>query len=167
MKINISSIKKERGQSKGFSFRLPVGDLIAGDLVTPFQGEVAIEGKISNVGDVLLLEALLKAFYKNECARCLEPLEEELEISLVEKFFPPAAQNIDEEALVYEGDFIDIKSLVSDSLLLEQPIRVLCKDDCHGLCPVCGKNLNLEDCACEQNIIDPRLAVLQRFGEGE
>ena len=57
-----------------------------------------------------------------------------------------------------EGDEIDVDELILDEILVNFPAKILCQDDCKGLCPVCGKNRNLVDCGCDDTVLDPRMA---------
>ncbi|MBQ4132779.1 MAG: DUF177 domain-containing protein [Desulfovibrionaceae bacterium] len=76
--------------------------------------------------------------------------------------------DVDEEVIremadVRGGMEINLAALLWQELVLALPIKVLCKPDCRGFCPQCGKNLNLEACSCEGEILDPRLAVLRNL----
>jgi uncharacterized protein len=68
---------------------------------------------------------------------------------------------VDEEA--FDGQKIDLDPIVREQVLLALPMRVICRDDCKGLCPSCGQDLNVEKCACEPRGVDPRLAVLKNI----
>jgi uncharacterized protein len=88
-----------------------------------------------------------------------------MEIPFSEKY-KEASPGDDEEKLelaYFLGDEIDIADLVRESLLLAQPLKKLCKEECKGLCPKCGINLNVSTCSCNKEIMDPRLMVLQQF----
>ena len=56
---------------------------------------------------------------------------------------------------------LDVDRLIYDEILVNWPTKVLCKDDCKGICPVCGQNLNQQDCGCDRQVIDPRMAKFQ------
>ena len=66
-----------------------------------------------------------------------------------------------------EAEGIDLKEAVREQILLNMPNKVLCKDDCLGLCPDCGINLNKESCDCGENKINPKFAALSKLLEGE
>jgi uncharacterized protein len=61
----------------------------------------------------------------------------------------------------FDGRVIDLDPIVREQVLLALPVSVLCKDDCKGLCSVCGQDLNEAECGCERKVVDPRLAVLK------
>lgn len=85
------------------------------------------------------------------CARCLEPVAFRLDIQF--------ENELDAEEKDYiDGYSLDTDQLVHDEALLVWPERVLCKEDCKGLCPVCGKNQNDGACDCDTTVRDPRMA---------
>lgn len=127
------------------------------------EGTVRLEGFISNAGDVLLLQAKLSARVKRVCGRCLKEFTAVTKAEIVEKFYPASAENIENDAFVYDSDVIDITEPLREGLLLAEPIQALCKPDCRGLCPVCGADLNDGDCGCDRFTVDPRLAALKQF----
>ena len=63
----------------------------------------------------------------------------------------------------YEGEIVDCDPLIYEQIVLQIPIKVLCTEDCRGLCPDCGTNLNLEACNCASDRVDERLAVLKKL----
>ena len=71
----------------------------------------------------------------------------------------------DEDYVVVPEERLDLDQLLTEDILLDMPSKFLCRPDCKGICPVCGKNRNLEECSCEQREIDPRLAALQSLLE--
>ena len=87
------------------------------------------------------------------CARCLEPVASRIYIQF--------ENELDAEDKDYiDGYSLNTDQLVHDEALLVWPERVLCKEDCKGLCPVCGKNQNLGSCDCDTTVRDPRMAKI-------
>ena len=104
------------------------------------------------------------------CSRCLEPFSLPVEASFDLRYQPHAAntgegeREIEEDDLstaFYEDDTIDLGQLMREQFFLALPMKPLCRDDCRGLCPMCGTNLNRGTCACTRAWEDPRLAVLK------
>ena len=105
------------------------------------------------------------------CSRCLEPFTVPVERRL--RFAVSAARacntgeaerEIEEDDLTtafYENDEIDLGELMREQFYLSLPMKPLCGDDCRGLCPICGTNLNRGTCDCKREWEDPRLAVLK------
>jgi uncharacterized protein len=119
----------------------------------------------------------LSATVDLECGRCLErypvPLSQELDL-----FYLPRAterpQDQEEEVEIgdhdvvvgyYDDDRLDLGDVVREQIFLSLPFKRLCREDCRGLCPTCGKNLNLGECGCppQQEPEDPRLSPLRRL----
>ena len=107
-----------------------------------------------------------------DCDRCLKKVELPISTSFDVEFAPqPEAltgghelQNEDLNISFLRGDAIDLDQLVAEQLLLEVPARVLCNEECKGLCPQCGADKNLiQDCGCEGDEIDPRWAALKNL----
>ncbi|MBC8572366.1 YceD family protein [Jingyaoa shaoxingensis] len=101
------------------------------------------------------------------CDRCLEevdtpiPLdfEKEVDMKLDEE---ERIQALDEQYFI-EGYNLDVDKLVCSEILVSWPSKVLCKEDCKGLCNTCGTNLNLKTCDCEPTDLDPRMAQIQEI----
>jgi uncharacterized protein len=108
-----------------------------------------------------------------ECSRCLERFGQTVNLNIDEVYRlqegpapirPPASSEVveDDSYVVYEG-ILDLNAALSDAIMLSVPMKPLCRQDCKGLCASCGGNLNVEDCDCVTEEIDPRLAVLRRL----
>lgn len=129
----------------------------------PLTGTVTVKGTISNAGDVLLLEAMVEAMVNRTCGRCLKAFTGKSTAEVLEKFYPASAENIENDAFIYESDIVDLTEPIRESLLLAEPLQALCRIDCQGLCPVCGADRNKGDCGCDTTTVDPRLAALKQF----
>ncbi|MBL7201293.1 MAG: DUF177 domain-containing protein [Anaerolineae bacterium] len=98
-----------------------------------------------------------------ECARCLFPASETIEVELDERFHLPHV-HVPEGEQVYPIDaehHVDLKPVLRELVIVSMPMQTLCRRDCLGLCPECGRNLNEGPCDCQPDEIDPRLAVLK------
>jgi len=117
----------------------------------------------------LWLRGHIDARVQFTCDRCLKPFESELTTSYVEEYRARAAdQEADEDdgeirTVHYAGTEVDISEGIRQNLLLMLPTKRLCSEDCRGLCPYCGQDLNEGDCDCEVDEIDPRFEVLKRL----
>lgn len=105
------------------------------------------------------------------CSRCLEPFPFRVAPELAVRLLPKPSLRAEEVELsgddlevdFYDGDLLDLAALLRAETLLALPMKPLCREECRGLCPVCGGNRNQVPCACEVRPADPRLAVLQGF----
>ena len=109
------------------------------------------------------------------CSRCLEPLPWSVDVSFDLLYQPQSSNAGEDEREIEEDDFttafyednrIDLEQLMTEQFYLSLPMKPLCREDCGGLCPVCGTNLNRGRCGCKQQWEDPRLAVLKKLNAG-
>ena len=135
-----------------------------------FPSPMKVTGDITNTAGYMRMTLSLSVDYVAECARCLSPVSGSFTLDL-EKTVAPRniladvpEEKLDDYAIIEDG-FLDIDDQLYDQLEMEFPSRFLCGEDCKGLCQRCGKNLNLGDCSCEANEIDPRLAPLAKLLE--
>ncbi|GGD68701.1 YceD family protein [Paenibacillus nasutitermitis] len=117
------------------------------------------------------VEGKLSVEVEFACSRCLEPVKEQITVPFHERFKPAKAkiENLEneEEIIAVEEDSVDLDPIVEETMLLSLPFIPLCDEDCKGLCHTCGTNLNVENCGCSKDVIDPRLAALQDFFKKE
>ncbi len=163
IRINVAEIKKRLVGSKNFSYELTPDELNITEADLKVTAPIILEGMVENAGDVILLKADVKTEIERTCGRCLKVFTEPLAAQVVEKFYPAGAENIENDAFIYESDLLDITEPVRESLLLAVPLQSLCREDCRGLCPVCGADRNEGDCGCDTTTVDPRLAALKQF----
>ena len=116
-----------------------------------FVGDIKISGELANDDSVFIIRGKIQCQKNIICDRCLNQSVRKQNFDFEEE--------IDESEIV--ENFFDMTELVRDIILANQPIQNLCKDDCKGLCPVCGMNLNEGECGCDRLVIDPRLAPLR------
>jgi len=103
------------------------------------------------------------------CARCLDPVKAPI-LAEFDQFYQSNAdhhltgeielQEKDTGVAFFSGEFIEVSDIVREHILLGLPMKPVCREDCKGLCPYCGKNRNVEVCNCHSLFVDPRLAPL-------
>lgn len=122
-----------------------------------------LSGKIvaSRNSDGVLTIGEFNAITNTTCGRCLEPLKQPLHIEFSEQFTLPNHADKDTELVLPHNGKIDFEPILREYLLLEVPINPHCREDCKGLCPVCGVNLNNESCDCETDEINPQFSALK------
>jgi uncharacterized protein len=128
---------------------------------------------IYKVKDQFRLVGTVKTVLEMPCSRCLEPFVMPLETAFDLRYQPHTKANlaaavvereVEEDDLTtafYENEEIDLGQLMHEQFYLALPMKPLCGDDCKGLCPTCGSNLNRTTCDCHPSWEDPRLAVLK------
>ena len=112
-----------------------------------FASPVAIKGKIINRAGVVRLTYESRAELALECDRCLTQFVREFCYSF-EHILVAGTNTDDDEYVVCSNNILDLNELAVSDLLLQLPTKILCKDDCKGLCYTCGKNLNEGECSC-------------------
>lgn len=107
-----------------------------------------------------------------ECSRCLSPIKSMLEIPfkvgyMTEEHYTKEKESElhgeDLELAIYDGEKIDLTELATEQILLNLPTQIFCQENCQGLCPKCGANLNTNSCNCETEEIDPRWQSLRKL----
>src|SRR3984957_6971261 len=124
-----------------------------------------LEGQIRITGE-------LHTRLEINCARCLEPVNEDISREF-DLFYRPLASMTkeeeerlkidDTEIAFFEGEGLFLADVLAEQVLLALPMKAICRSDCRGLCPQCGVNLNNEECRCESHAADPRMAPLARL----
>ena len=105
---------------------------------------------------------------KAECSRCLEPVDLPFDLSIDQELVLDdegcACTKDDDEMLSFVSKYeLDVDGFVKEELMIGFPLKILCKDDCKGICPKCGANLNKGDCGCDRTVLDPRMSVIRDF----
>jgi len=118
-------------------------------------GRAVGELQVENTGSLLLLRGELRATLRLACTRCLGALERPITITIEEEFSTGqtepdvATMDRDEPEASAMSDFVlDVFEFVRQQILVHVPIASICREDCRGICPRCGQNLNEKDCDC-------------------
>ena len=135
-----------------------------------FDEDAHVVGEITDRAGYMRLVLKLSVAYTAECARCLDEVrgifEEDFERTVVTKGSVSEEQldeDIDEYAVLNDNGELNVDDEVVETIVLAFPKKLLCDEDCPGLCPKCGKHKKDGDCGCVTKEIDPRLAILQKL----
>ena len=160
MKIDISALLSGAKQSIDFDYALDCGE--SPDGVT-FTDAARVRGSITDMSGYMALSLSAEVPYTTECARCLEPVAGVFRADFTRTVAMPGVLtdgDDSDEYVIAENNAVDVDIPLTEQILFDFPSKILCKDDCKGLCPKCGKNLNLGKCSCPEREPDPRLAKL-------
>ena len=163
MVLDISPIINNDGKSLEITQSISFDKLLFGSQDVKFISPVTLNGRIKNIGGKLWLELDAHTDYEGECARCLADTVQSLDFEVSEVFSKTELDDENDDVIILNSNEIDLKEIVEQALCCALPITCLCSEDCQGLCPVCGCNLNTDSCSCETDDIDPRLAALKDF----
>ncbi len=123
-----------------------------------------VELVVSNCGDnKARIEGRCELQFKAACDRCLSEVPVSMVLNLEHTVTAPDVTNEDEEddASFMEGYQLDVEAFVYNEILVNWPVKILCKEDCKGVCLKCGANLNERECGCDTFIPDPRMAAIK------
>lgn len=162
MKVDISSIVKANGASLSISYNddLPGLNEAAGEFV--FEKPVGFEGELTNASGMMKLAGLLKAEYVSRCSRCLNDIACEMNIKVSENFLEKD-ESTGPEVYTYEDNYILIDDVLKDNIILNLPVKQVCDENCKGLCPKCGVDLNKDECSCKDDELNPQMEILKNF----
>jgi len=170
MEIDVSQLLKAPGQTLDFSFEEQWRSLEYGQEKLEFAAPVKVRGTAVKAGRLIQVRGDVQTVVRRQCARCLESYTFPLEVPLEVEFLPlhevaegAAGQEDRDKFTIFTGKAVFLDTEVKAAMVLDLPISGLCREDCKGLCPNCGQNLNEGECQCPRDEIDPRLAVLQKL----
>lgn len=132
-----------------------------------FKAPVSMTAKAMNRAGVVTLDCTYRFTLHACCDRCLAPLELPITRNNTHTVVRQLNGEDDETFLVCEDGFVELNELATNDILPELPGRFLCREDCRGLCPVCGADRNRVDCGCTEKAADPRLEALRKLLKNE
>ena len=135
-----------------------------------FTAPVSVSGCVTDNAGYMALTATAKIDYQSRCARCLKDISGTfiLNFNRTVAVSGTLQNEANDEYVIVKGGKLDIDRELVEDLLLEFPTKLLCKEECAGLCSKCGKDLNFGECDCpKKKEIDPRLAILQKLLEND
>ena len=167
MIIDIASLKKSEGEIRKFNLEVILPPLGSGLEQVAFVGSLRLNFSLTCLNQNLFLQGHLETTVRLHCGRCLEQFDLPLQFELNETYYNEAISETvskpEEDWIAYRGDVLDIRPELERAVLANLPMRPLCREDCLGLCPVCGQNRNNQPCQCSSEELDPRLAVLKNL----
>ena len=165
MLLGLSKIIDCPGASLPFDVSVDLSDLCYG-VSYPVTEPVVASGTVRNTAGVLMMTGDLTTTIHGTCDRCCSPFDREIHFPIDVVLVTEMAneENEDEWVFPLEGDSADLDDIVRTVFVLNLDSKLLCKEDCKGLCPKCGKNLNDGPCNCQKEL-DPRFAALKQLLE--
>ncbi|MBR6735536.1 MAG: DUF177 domain-containing protein [Oscillospiraceae bacterium] len=163
MKLDIREVLDLEGERKDFAGKLDLSWVKRlGESL--FPESLAVGGRVENRAGVVSLRYQIDGVMPFVCDRCLmqtkRPISEEFSHTVVRSLEDDA---LDDIFIVAPDSQINIAEIAATDLQLMLPQVFLCKDDCKGLCPRCGADLNQTTCGCREDNIDPRLEILRKL----
>ena len=161
MRLNLKEILHVPGASLPFQSQLDLTQLdFYGE--RPFAHPVTIQGTVRNMAGALLLEGSAVSTLELVCDRCLKPFSQPLDLPVSTLLAETLEDEENDEIVLLEDGCLDLDELFTTVLVLSMDSKHVCSEDCKGLCPTCGADLNQGPCGCRKEI-DPRLAALAQL----
>ncbi len=134
---------------------------------------IHLDAQVRKVGEEIAITGQVSSCVQMSCARCLKPHQEEIHDSFDVIYLPTPEKThpleeielneADMNVIYYTGEELNLTELAREQVLLLLPVKPLCKADCAGLCPSCGKDLNEGPCSCSHESVDARFAALKNL----
>ena len=146
-------------------------DLAIEVIGVPQGADLTLDLRLESVMEGVLVSGTVVAPLSGECGRCLEPVEDELEVDIAELFAyedsttRETSDDDEEDVSFMVGDFLDLEPVIRDAIVVELPLTPLCSPDCPGLCADCGERLQVGEGPHHHEVVDPRWAALRKLVE--
>lgn len=166
MLLNLKKKIQEEGSVLPIQYSFDLSKLEF-DTVYPFVSPVEAEGTVEMHAGFAQMTVAVAFDFSVPCDRCTSQIRKRFTYrfshTLVEALSNEQDADDDQYIVLEEDGTLDLDRLLTEDILLALPTKFLCREDCRGLCPICGKNLNDGPCGCSQHQIDPRLEVLKQL----
>ena len=166
MLINLSDVLSDQHKTVEETVRLEMEEIRLQSGTYPIISKEPVHVKVEPIrGKELLITAETRLSVIIPCDRCLEDVKREFELNCVKHVDvglsdAELTEELDESNFI-DGYHLDVDKLLFHEILSSWPTKVLCREDCKGLCNVCGQNLNTGSCNCEDTGLDPRMSVVR------
>ena len=163
MLLNVKPILHTPGKRLDFQFELDLSDMEFSGRY-PISRPVAVSGEVRNTAGILELTLNARSTLDAVCDRCGKAFVQEKDVLFACMLAEELQNEENDEIVLLEDGMVDVGDLARTAFILDMDTKTLCSEDCKGLCPRCGADLNLGSCSCKKET-DPRLAVLAKLLE--
>lgn len=173
MQVELARLEDTGG---GFAHAYAPGELVLNDDRVRLTGAPQVSGRINRQRNKVLVDGRLTATVEIDCDRCLKPVALTIQPKFTVEYITAEAymalevselDNADLALSVFDGEALNIDDIVLEQLLLAIPSQAICREQCKGLCSICGADRNVSDCDCKPTEIDPRWAGLKELVNDE
>ena len=161
MLLDVRKIINAPGERIAFQFDMDLSDVDFGGR-RPIQNPGVVTGDVRNVAGMLLLSFEARTVLKSVCDRCLKPFDQPKTIRYECMLAEELEDEESDDIILLEDGAVDLEDLARTAFILDMDTKTLCSEDCKGICPGCGVDLNQGTCTCKKEV-DPRLAVLAKL----
>lgn len=163
MLLNLSDVLTSEGKVQQLQAPLEMDSFDSRLGQFPILEKDLISFTLTNLGEgKARMEGNVKLVFKSRCDRCLTDVPVQLQLAFDRQLASPEVVTEDEDDQEFmDGYQLDVEAFVYNEILLNWPAKILCRENCKGVCPVCGQNLNSGDCGCDTFVPDPRMAAIK------
>lgn len=164
MLLDLRRLFLEEGKSVSFEEQMPNTEekLWKGH---PIASPITLSGMVRNRAGIVTLEYTARFRFHSQCDRCCAGVDREMTYRFTHDLLRQLENEDDDGYIVIPDGMLETEELACSDISLELPTKVLCSEECKGLCPKCGKNLNEGSCSCPAKEVDPRFAKLLQLLE--
>ena len=163
MLLNVKPILNTPGKQLDFQFELDLSDMEFSGRY-PVSRPVSVRGEVRNTAGILELTLNARTTLDAVCDRCGKAFKQDKDVPFACMLAEELQNEDNDEIELLEDGMVDVGELARTAFILDMDTKTLCSEDCKGLCPRCGADLNLGPCSCKKET-DPRLAVLAKLLE--
>ncbi len=164
MLIDLSNVLTREGREENVEAPLEMACFDSGQGSFPILEKTPVSFKFSNLENGRArIQGNAELVFRAFCDRCLTEVPVKLSLDFDRLVTSPGTEedeNVDDKGFM-EDYQLDVEAFVYKEIIGNWPAKILCKEDCRGLCPKCGQDLNMRDCGCDTFVPDPRMAVIQ------
>jgi uncharacterized protein len=160
MFIDLERIFNRTGATEKIDFSFKVEDE---ELIPDFA---RVTGAVENRAGVVTLSGEARFVLSAPCDRCTEQFSREMQVPFRHTLVTSLNDDDNDDFVLVENKKLDLDSLIREDIILSLPTQLLCSEECKGLCPICGINLNIKQCACKKPV-DARMAALLQLLEDD
>lgn len=168
MVINMSELFTVDGTVKTYEVPLEMSEVIWKRKKHPIVSKQPVELRLTHEGDrKIAITAKVSLVLEMPCDRCLDSVKVPMDLDFERNVDANASSEeriaqLDEQSYI-DGYHLDVDGMVLDEMMTDIPDKVLCREDCKGVCPKCGVNLNHQTCNCDRTELDPRMSIIREI----
>lgn len=170
MLVNLSDVLTSEGKQLSMDIPLEMTCFVSSHESFEIVEKSPVHLRFTNIEkEKARIEGSVLLTFRTGCDRCLTEVPTRMELQFDRVVASPEVSEEDDkldDLSFMEGYQLNVETFVYNEMIGNWPAKILCKEDCKGLCPVCGQNLNVKDCGCDTFVPDPRMAVIQDIFKG-
>ena len=171
MFVNLTDVLTKEGKTVTMQAEPELTEVTIGDTVFPVRDKEPVNLTFTNIGKgKARITGDAKMTFAMSCDRCLKPVDKTLELVFDREVYAPdmidsvSDESSDQEFM--DGCQLNVDDLLNIEIVINWPMKILCKPDCRGICRQCGKDLNTGTCECDTFVPDPRMALIKDIFNG-